>query len=276
LAPCLEFDGQRYLAAWMDGWLFDQLGAYDVFGRFITPAGEVDSTFQINQTPSMRARQTRAGFNGQNYLVVWNHDSGAGAPSPAAWEAYGRVVGADGSLPGDELHLADAPDNELFPAVTVMRSDFLVSWLQVSSLTLMGHYFDGAGHPIGPSFAIAPPQGTRIGSGPVLNSGGHAVAILMWYASILTGANTTTAVDGDIYWQTVSGPPRLQALGFSPLGAFRLRVQDAPAGSNVVSASFDLRSWTNVFTTNTTGGDYECQDGGAPGRSQRFYRLVVP
>jgi hypothetical protein len=275
-SPSLEFDGQRYLATWMDGWLFDQMGTYDVFGRFITPAGEVEPSFQINQTPSMRVRQTRLGFNGQSYLVTWNQDNGAGAPSPAAWDVYGRVVERDGSLPGDELRLAAGADNELFPSVTVIRSDFLVSWLQVSNLALTGCYFDEAGHPIGTPFVIASQLGARMPSGPIVSIGDRPVAILMWYVSTSVGSGMSSPLDGDVYWQAVAGPPRLQPLGFSPLGAFRLRVHDAPSGSNVVYSSSDLRAWTSVFTTNTTGGDYECQDAGAAGQPQRFYRLLVP
>jgi hypothetical protein len=102
--PALAFDGTNYLVVWHQG----QLGATDVFGARVTPAGVVldDGGFVISSAPTAQGLPSIAfgSVSHPVYLVVWtDFRNGLNA-------AYGARVRPDGVvLDPNGIPIADQP-----------------------------------------------------------------------------------------------------------------------------------------------------------------------
>jgi hypothetical protein len=69
-------------------------------------------------------------------------------------------------------------------------------------------------------------------------------------------------------------PPLLEVLAPNA-GRFQLHLTGDTNRIFQIQAATDLRSWTNIFTTNCPGGAFDFSDGESPNRALRFYRGKV-
>ena len=112
------FDGTKYLVAFSDEIGGQGTGEWDVFGRFVTPAGTVlTNRIAITTAPGSQIFPTLA-FDGANYLVAWLDGFGSTNTSTKA-----RFLDATG---------------------TAMSSEFLLSGQQGAKVSLVASLvFDG-------------------------------------------------------------------------------------------------------------------------------------
>ena len=70
------------------------------------------------------------------------------------------------------------------------------------------------------------------------------------------------------------GQPSMTLLGIDEAGVVTLRIEGEVGQTVAVEVSANLTDWTQVATLENTNGTTEFSDGGATGRTQRFYRAV--
>ncbi|MFL5319444.1 MAG: hypothetical protein ACJ790_07285, partial [Myxococcaceae bacterium] len=129
-APLVAFDGTNYLVVWSDGRhgiIPDGTGAFtyesDVFATRVTPSGVVldpegipIATARKNQHP------THVGFDGTNYLVVWNENPPASAES----DIYAARVSPAGVVLGTTPIAVSTSSSDSGGAVAFDGTNFLV------------------------------------------------------------------------------------------------------------------------------------------------------
>ncbi|MGC8990889.1 MAG: hypothetical protein ACP5MD_12280, partial [Verrucomicrobiia bacterium] len=192
----LRFGNTNYLVAWQTE---DGNGNTHTYCRTVSPTGDVGSPTQISVTGSSDHNPVAVGFDGTNYLVVWNCTSGENELA-----LYGRFVSQAGFPVGSELVLS--VERAVFPTVAFDGANYLIVWshqLPFPEHSLRARFFDTQGNPIGPVFSPCPPIG---GSAPFFALNGLAydgkrfVLIATHGDFILDGeGNVTGFAGGDVY-----------------------------------------------------------------------------
>ena len=157
----LAFDGTNYVVVWQD---FRSSSEHDdVYGARVSPAGEVLDPSGISLVGAVNPEAAPAiGFDGTNYLVVWDDTRRDQAP-----DLYGARVSQSGQLlDGSGFEIASAND-ERAPTVAFNGTNYLVTWEE-------DHVFSGE-HSVWISAARVSPQGE------VLDPGGFTVSNQAWY-----------------------------------------------------------------------------------------------
>ncbi len=114
----------QYLAAWQ----YTQAGHMDIYGRFVSGTGGLDSRFQISNVSGADEKLPNLACqtNGAHMMAVWEQQySNTSGP----YGVWGRIIYHDGSL-GPRLAFEGAyTDAErLWPALAGGASDYLVVW----------------------------------------------------------------------------------------------------------------------------------------------------
>lgn len=153
----LKFGNTNYLVAWQAE---DGSGNTHTYCRTISPTGPVGSPTQVSLTGSSDHNPLAIGFDGTNYLVVWNCTSGENELA-----LYGRFVSQAGVPVGSELVLS--VERAVFPTMAFDGANYLIVWshqLPFPEHSLRARFFDTQGNPIGPVFTPCPPTS---GSAPL-------------------------------------------------------------------------------------------------------------
>lgn len=275
----VAFGATKYLAVWMNQ---RQAGVetYDVWGRFVSRSGEAGSVFQISQTASPRSYSVRVAYNGTNFLVVWNRDAGGGAPAPAVWEVWGRVLTADGAFVGNEFGIAVGGSSYNSVSVGRAGSNFVASWFETSGATAgsRGRLVNGAGALVGSVLNFGDMSGPRAPYAvPVYEP--NRWTVFSWWATWTTNANGQVSFpNGDCSGQFLpltSPAVRLEPRGWARVagGQFQFSVGVTGTEGRLVTlqVSRDLLAWTDLLTT--ADGTVQVTDlpGGPP---WQFFRAV--
>ncbi|UCF79297.1 MAG: T9SS type A sorting domain-containing protein [Candidatus Eiseniibacteriota bacterium] len=152
--PAVAFDGVNYLVVWQD----DRAGPeWDIYGMRVGSDGEAldDKALAICTAPGDQGYPA-AGFDGSNYLVVWEDY----ANGPA--DIRGARVGADGIvLDPASLEISIQPNNQYDPSIAFDGTNYLVVWADARD----GESYDIYGTRISRDGVVLDPEGMPISIG---------------------------------------------------------------------------------------------------------------
>ncbi|MBM3315250.1 hypothetical protein FJY71_05350, partial [candidate division WOR-3 bacterium] len=114
--PALAFDGTNYLVAW-DNWVTN---THDILGRFVSPAGVVDTHAVRISTATGDQYQPALAFDGTNYLAAWTDGRSSFSSVRCARIAPGGTV-----LDTAGILVRDSAGN---PAVAAGGGQYLLAW----------------------------------------------------------------------------------------------------------------------------------------------------
>jgi hypothetical protein len=152
-SPATAFDGVNFLVVWQD----HRSGSdWDIYGARVTPQGAVlDSAGFIISQAACDQRIPSVGFDGANFLVVWQDDR-----SGSDYDIYGARVTPQGTvLDSAGFVISQAACDQRTPSVGFDGADFLVVWEDYRS----GSNYDIYG-------ARVTPQGTALDSASIVIS----------------------------------------------------------------------------------------------------------
>jgi hypothetical protein len=130
IAPAVAFGKTNYLVAWSNSnRRSGGTNFYDIYGEFISTNGTQGSAFIISQTTSMTYNPCRAAFDGTNFFVGWNKDTGVGLPpnQPNYWNLYGRLVSPAGTFSGNEIAMVTDTNNPTIPSLAFDGANYLLT-----------------------------------------------------------------------------------------------------------------------------------------------------
>lgn len=197
------FDGLNYLVVW-NKFVVDN---HEIFGRLVTPAGQVLDEFQVFSAPGEQVFPSIA-FDGTNYLVAWR-DTRTGSGPSADTDIFGVRVSPSGVVldPGG-IAIVTAPGFQGDqPKIAFDGTNYLVVWSDIQTL------------------GVSPPvdgriMGRRISTAGTL-LGGPADSAGIAITTIPSSHSPTVAFDGTnfmVAWAVGSYPL------FPPAGIFAARV----------------------------------------------------
>ena len=161
--PALGFDGTNCLAVWQDN--RNKPGEPDIYGARVTPDGAVLDTSGFLISLSARGQYAPAvGFDGKNFLAVWEDDR------DGYTDIYGARVTPGGTvLDPDGIAICTAQNNQYSPAIAFDGTNYLVAWEDCRSDTSGDIY----GARVTPGGAVLDPNGVAISRccGPAAVSG---------------------------------------------------------------------------------------------------------
>jgi len=277
----LTFGQTNYLIGWQDG-----AGAGDqTYGKLISASGSVGGTFQINTTGSLDMNPMAIGFDGTNYLVVWNRSLNYSSGGWPNWQLCGRVVSQSGALIGAELTLVT--EQASFPTLAFDGVNYLLAWGYDTSTTnndqgIHAQFFDRAGSALGPIYEPF----KAIGSNPpllpldgLLYDGQQFLLTATYGAFVLAPTGDVTGfAGGDVYGQFLprSTMAPIFTNGAASGGYFHGQLTVVPGMSYTMQMSTNLQNWTSVGNLSSTSNRIDLLDPN-PVSSQRrmFYRVVV-
>ena len=197
------FDGANCLVVW-NKFVVDN---YEIFGRFVTPAGQVLDEFEIFSAPGEQGFPSIA-FDGTNYLIAWRDTRTGSGPSEDT-DIFGTRVTPSGVVldPGG-IAIVTAPGFQGDkPQIAFDGTNYFVVWSEIQTL------------------GVSPPvdgriMGRRISTDGTL-LGGTADSEGIAITTISSSHNPTVAFDGTdfmVAWAVGSYPI------FPPTGIFAARV----------------------------------------------------
>ncbi len=253
----------------------DPYPKWQVEGRFVGRSGEMGPIFRINQTNSVIDNLMGVAFDGANFLVIWDADSGPGGDdAEGIWDIHGRFVAQDGSFPGSEFPVTMAPGDQHFGTVRFDGINYLVSWHDSLDMNTKFRFFSPAGQAVGEAFHVFSPDGIRFPMAVLALFDGRRFMAL---ANLMDGLDFATVED--LYGAFILGSANAARLDL-PRGPTLLTVTGVPGQNYAVQATTNLSgagSWTAIMTNNAGSGTFTCSDTNAASHRRRFYRtLKVP
>jgi len=136
LNPVLGFDGENFLVIWED---YRGLWDSDIYAARVTPQGTVldPSGFAIAEVMNSDQIAPVLGFDGENFLVVWQDDRD-NRDEPDVYGA--RVTPAGTVLDSSGFAITQAANGQYGPAIGFGGKNFLVVW-QDRRDTLYSHIY---------------------------------------------------------------------------------------------------------------------------------------
>ncbi len=157
------FGRTNYLVAWQSN-NSDTGNINKTYGEFISSGGVAGTPFQISQTTSLDQNPLALGFDGTNYLAIWNVDTNLTAGGAPIWNLDGRLISQNGSFPGSELVLNT--NHPVLPSLAFDGVNYLVEWSYNldstnSNKDVLFQFFNASVSPVGTAFSVFQPQGTN-------------------------------------------------------------------------------------------------------------------
>lgn len=276
------FGKTNYLVAWQSNNGSPGGNNNKTYGAFVSTSGSVGSIFQINQTNSLDQNPLAIGFDGTNYLVIWNVDTNLTVSGAPIWSLYGRLVSQTGSFPGKEFVINT--NQALFPSLAFDGSNYLLEWSHDLDNTnvdknVFFQFLNRSASSIGPAFTMFQPQGTNAPLVGGVLFDGNRFGIVTTLGTVIVspdggigGLASAAAYGAFIPSSTAS--PTLTASNL--VGTqFPLQLTGTPGINYAIQFSTNLAvsNWTNVTTNSPTNGVFSFTDTSATNTS-RFYRAL--
>ena len=278
----LAFGRTNYLIAWQDG----TGGGDQTYCKLISPSGSVGSEFQVNTTPSQDMNPAAIGFDGTNYLVVWNRSTNYTNGTRPEWQLCGRLVSQSGVALDNELVLVT--EQASFPAVAFDGANYLLAWGYDTTTTnadqsIHAQYFDRSGNALGPIITPFATQGTNPPLLPLeglLYDGQRFLLSATFGSFVLAPSGDVMGfAGGDIYGTFLprsTMPPVFKNATVTG-GYFQGQLEVTPGISYTIAASTNLQDWAAVDLISSDGTNrLELQDPRpVAGQGRQFYRALV-
>jgi len=166
----VAYDGTNYLVTWVE---IIQDSDKDIYGQFVSKEGSlVGSNFLIDGGPNYSDNPTSLAFDGTRYLLAFHEQP----PTRGNWLLLGRFISTSGTIE-ETITICDTSKAPLFPFVAFDNNNYLITWTQLSTMSLMGRFYNISGIPIDSPFVIFGPLGNKIPLGGVGFGGGLYLAI---------------------------------------------------------------------------------------------------
>lgn len=188
-----------------------------LFGRFISDAGVAGNEFVI-ATGAISYATPAVGFNGENFVVVW--ESAGVFSDPSAVDLYGIRISPQGTVvDGAPFAISTAPEAQAWPQLACDTSNCLVVWVDRRNY-------------VGQSYSYSPGPGDMYGAfitraGGVLNgapaTGGIPIALGVTAnagdpALVFTGTDYIAAWSRGAYVNNPGGPTGIYAARITTSG----------------------------------------------------------
>ena len=257
------------------------------YGEFISSGGIAGSPFQINGQNSLDQNPLAIGFDGTNYLVIWNVDTNLTASGAPIWSLYGRLVSQAGTFPGNELVLNT--NQALFPSVAFDGANYLLCWsynLDTSNANknVFFQFLNPSASPIGPAFTIFQAEGTNaplVGTVLVNNNDSKIrIGVGLGVLQVAGDGSIEGFLSGQTYGCNIPASTVLPALMAGNLAGIQFPLQlDGTPGINYTiqtSTNLALSKWTSLITNSPspTNGTFNFTDTHATNQN-RFYRAAA-
>ena len=168
----LAFGGSNFLVAWTES------DSSTVVARLVSQTGMLlGPAFVVNASPAPSDNPGAVGFDGTNYLVLWNDE--VGGMGSHGWELFGQLVTPAGVLTGPVLPIMAAPGAQIFPGIAFDGTTYLIGWNDFSNDTnhhlacdpgegtcadAYGRFFTPSGAPVGALLGLLVAAGNQLGS----------------------------------------------------------------------------------------------------------------
>ncbi len=193
--PSIIFGGTDYFIVWTDF----RSGAANIYGARVAPDGTVlDPTGIAITTAALEQYAPTVGFDGINYLVVWqdyrNH----------AWDIYGaRVTQAGILIDTGGIPISTAAYEQIAPAVAFDGLNYIIVWADRrtggADLDIYGAKMNPSGSII-EEFVVSDQPGQQISPALAHGAGNRMlVTYSCWTDSINTHATNTMRIWGKLY-----------------------------------------------------------------------------
>ncbi|HLP77945.1 MAG TPA: hypothetical protein VK327_13615 [Candidatus Paceibacterota bacterium] len=278
----LAFGQTNYLIAWQDG----TGGGDETYCKLISPSGSVGSVFQINTTSSSDMNPAVIGFDGTNYLVVWNRATNYSSGGWPEWQLCGRLVSQSGVALGNELVLAS--EQAAFPAIGFDGANYLLAWGYNTSTTnadktIHARFFDRSANALGPIITPFPAQGTNPPLLPLdgVLFDGQRFLLTATFGSFVQAPNGDVAgfVGGDVYGTFLPRSTKQPTFTNCAVrnGHFQGQLLVVPGITYTMEISTNLQTWNPVGTISSGATNLlDIQDPAAvTDQNRRFYRATV-
>lgn len=276
----LTFGRTNYLVAWQDG----TGGGDHTFCKLISLSGAVSGAIQVSATPSTDMNPAAIGFDGTNYLVVWNRATNYSIAGWPEWQLCGRNVSQSGVALGGELTLVS--EQASFPALAFDGANYLLAWGFDTSTTntdktVHAQFFSPTGNALGPIYTPFSTEGTNPPLLPLdgLLFDGQRFLLTATFGSFLTTpmGDVMGFVGGDIYGRFIQPSTTQPVFTNSSVagGNFQGQLIVAPGMTYTIETSTNLQSWTPVGTVSSDGTNVLDLLDPRPVESRMFYRASI-
>ena len=278
----LAFGKTNYLVAWQDG----TGGGDQTYAKLISLSGAVGASFQLNTTPSTDMNPAAVGFDGTNFLVVWNRATNYSSGTWPEWQLCGRFVSQSGVALGGEMTLVT--EQASFPALGFDGVNYLLAWGYNTTTTnadksIHAQFFDTTGNALGPIFAPFSAQGANPPLLPLegILFDGRRFLLSVTFGSFITSptGDVIGFAGGDVYGRFL---PRSTASpvftnGSVASGNFQGQLLVTPGMTYTIETSTNLHDWTPVGTVSSEGPSWvDLLDEEPVANNRRlFYRAAV-
>lgn len=278
----LAFGKTNYLVAWQSG----ANRTNHTYGRLISLAGVAGGTFQISATHSMDRNPVAIGFDGTNYLVIWNRSSSQNPGGWPNWNLYGRLVSQTGTPLGGELALVT--EQAAFPAVAFDGHNYLLLWgynvgTTNAGVTIRAQFLDRSANPIGPIFTPFEPRGTNPPLLPINGAffDGSRYVLAATYGSFILSpdGDIVGIAGGDVYGRFLprSTTPPVFTNAAVVNGYFQGQLRVVPGVTYTLEISTNLTTWLPAGVIHSDGTNllHMVDDQPATARSRLFVRAAA-
>jgi len=250
----VAFGRTNYLVAWQQ----KQADNYETYCRVVTPSGALGATQKINATASFDRNPLAVGFDGTNYLVLWNCTTNYDGPGELM--LFGRLVTQTGTPLGSELVLST--ERTGFFGVGFDGVNYLILYavdVVMTNHTVHARFINRSGEPIGPVFTPLAMQGTNAPLFPlrgVLYAGGKFM-LTATYGSFITSEDggIIGLVGGDVYGRFLPAsttPPWFTNAAIVN-GLLQVQFHLVPGVYYTLEISTNLTSWNVVDVIGSDG-----------------------
>lgn len=294
--PTVAVGGDAFLVAWQRQDPALQSGSQDKVAeaalvRLTAGGGAVSGPLRLCDQPSSDRNPLTSAFDGQRFLVVWNHsgpdDAGPGWNPEPELQLHGRFVNVAAEVEGPEMTLV-AEEQSHFPALAFDGENYLMVWQGGLEGRVWRQFFSREG--------VASVERLEITGLPVPASPAFVLPGLLFdgtrYLAVLNllglevdgGGEMIGLRSGDVYGTFVSAgtpvpgsPARLELLGWSAGEGAELRVTGTPGSPYHVESAADVKGPWTVVGDGRPGPEHVflLTDPTAPATT-RFYRAVTP
>ena len=278
----LSYGLTNYLITWQDG----TGGGDNTYCKLISPAGVVGSAFQINTTASLDMNPATIGFDGTNYLVVWNRSTNYNSSGWPDWMLCGRFVSQFGVALGSEQVLVS--EQASFPALGFDGANYLLAWgfdttTTNSDQTIHAQFLNPTGSPLGPIFTPFSMQGTNPPLLPLdgVLFDGKRFLLTATFGSFIVGptGDVMGFNGGDVYGRFLARSTAAPVFTNATVtgGYFQGQLVLTPGMNYTIEVSTNLQDWLPVGLVSSDGTNkLDLQDDrGVAGESRMFYRATV-